>query len=153
MPLSGSQVSSVSRRTSGLTRLAGKRRTSTTSPTDAPVSRAASRARSSAPWPTVNRGIEPVYPAADSRVRAGHARGPGQRGPVGEGRSGVVESGARASLWRSPALRALVAATALGFASYCLTLASLPAYAVTGGAAANSAGLVTTVLLVVTIAV
>ncbi len=36
----------------------------------------------------------------------------------------------RASLWRSPAMQALVGVTVLGFASYCLTLASLPAYAV-----------------------
>ncbi|TFV64486.1 MFS transporter [Geodermatophilus sp. DF01-2] len=59
----------------------------------------------------------------------------------------------RGSLWRLPAMRALVGATALGFASYCLTLASLPAYAVAGGAAADTAGLVTAVLLTVTIAV
>jgi hypothetical protein len=39
-----------------------------------------------------------------------------------------------------PALQALVGATALGFASYCLTLASLPAYAVAGGTAATTAG-------------
>ncbi|MGY1638212.1 MFS transporter [Geodermatophilus sp. SYSU D00742] len=59
----------------------------------------------------------------------------------------------RTSLWRLPAMRALVGATALGFASYCLTLASLPTYAVTGGAGAETAGVVTAVLLVVTIAV
>nr|WP_239522366.1 MFS transporter [Geodermatophilus sabuli] len=50
-------------------------------------------------------------------------------------------------------MRALVGATTLGFASYCLTLASLPAYAVAGGASAGTAGVVTAVLLVVTIAV
>ncbi|NEK59251.1 MFS transporter [Geodermatophilus sabuli] len=59
----------------------------------------------------------------------------------------------RTSLWRLPAMRALVGATTLGFASYCLTLASLPAYAVAGGASAGTAGVVTAVLLVVTIAV
>jgi predicted MFS family arabinose efflux permease len=59
----------------------------------------------------------------------------------------------RTSLWRLPAMRALIGATALGFASYCLTLASLPAYAVTGGAGAEIAGVVTAVLLVVTVAV
>ena len=59
----------------------------------------------------------------------------------------------RTSLWRLPAMRALVGATALGFASYCLTLASLPAYAVAGGAAADTAGVVTAVLLLVTVAV
>jgi predicted MFS family arabinose efflux permease len=65
----------------------------------------------------------------------------------------VVDSGARTSLWRSPALRALVGATSLGFVSYCLTLASLPAYAVAGGADPTTAGVVTTVFLLVTIAV
>jgi predicted MFS family arabinose efflux permease len=59
----------------------------------------------------------------------------------------------RASLWRSRGMRALVGVTVLGFASYCLTLASLPAYAVGGGAAASTAGVVTAVFLVVTIAV
>jgi predicted MFS family arabinose efflux permease len=58
-----------------------------------------------------------------------------------------------ASLWRSGGLRALVGVTALGFASYCLTLASLPAYAVAGGAPQSTAGVVTAVFLVVTIAV
>jgi predicted MFS family arabinose efflux permease len=50
-------------------------------------------------------------------------------------------------------MQALVGVTVLGFASYCLTLASLPAYAVTGGAAESTAGVVTAVLLGVTIAV
>jgi predicted MFS family arabinose efflux permease len=50
-------------------------------------------------------------------------------------------------------MRALIGVTVLGFASYCLTLASLPAYAVTGGAAESTAGVVTAVLLTVTIAV
>jgi predicted MFS family arabinose efflux permease len=47
----------------------------------------------------------------------------------------------------------LVGVTTLGFASYCLTLASLPAYAVGGGAAESTAGVVTAVFLTVTIAV
>ena len=47
---------------------------------------------------------------------------------------------ARASLWRSRGMQALVGVTALGFASYCLTLASLPVYAVGGGAAESTAG-------------
>jgi predicted MFS family arabinose efflux permease len=64
---------------------------------------------------------------------------------------GTVETDA--SLWRSPAMRALVGVTVLGFASYCLTLASLPTYAVQGGARESTAGIVTAVLLVVTIAV
>jgi predicted MFS family arabinose efflux permease len=50
-------------------------------------------------------------------------------------------------------MQALVGVTALGFASYCLTLASLPFYAVSGGAAESSAGVVTAVFLLVTIAV
>ncbi|MGY1669229.1 MFS transporter [Geodermatophilus sp. SYSU D00710] len=58
----------------------------------------------------------------------------------------------RTSLWRLPAMRALVGATGLGFAGYCLTLASLPAYAVAGGASADTAGVVTAVFLLVTVA-
>jgi predicted MFS family arabinose efflux permease len=73
----------------------------------------------------------------------------GQRGSFVHG--GPVE--VQASLWRSPAMRALVGVTVLGFASYCLTLASLPAYAVAGGATESTAGVVTAVLLLVTIAV
>ena len=56
-------------------------------------------------------------------------------------------------LWRSSGMRALVGVTVLGFASFCLTLASLPTYAVTGGAAASTAGIVTAVFMVVTVAV
>jgi predicted MFS family arabinose efflux permease len=59
----------------------------------------------------------------------------------------------RTSLWRSQGMRALVGVTVLGFASYCLTLASLPVYAVAGGAAESTAGVVTAIFLVVTIAV
>lgn len=65
----------------------------------------------------------------------------------------MAGSGARTSLWRLPALRAVVGATSLGFVSYCLTLASLPAYAVAGGAGVTTAGVVTTVFLLTTIAV
>jgi predicted MFS family arabinose efflux permease len=50
-------------------------------------------------------------------------------------------------------MRALVAFSVLGFAGFCLTLASLPVYAVAGGAAESSAGVVTTVFLGATIAV
>ena len=50
-------------------------------------------------------------------------------------------------------MQALVGVTVLGFASYCLTLGSLPVYAVSGGAAASSAGVVTAIFLAVTIAV
>ena len=60
---------------------------------------------------------------------------------------------ARTSLWRLPAMRALVGATVLGFTSFSLTLASLPAHAVAGGAAADTAGVVTAVFLVVTVAI
>jgi predicted MFS family arabinose efflux permease len=49
-------------------------------------------------------------------------------------------------------MRALVGVTMLGFASYCLTLASLPAYAVAGGAEESTAGVVTAVFLLSTIA-
>ena len=48
---------------------------------------------------------------------------------------------------------ALVGVTGLGFAGFCLTLASLPTYAVAGGASRSTAGSVTAVFLVVTIAV
>ena len=60
---------------------------------------------------------------------------------------------ARPPLWRARGMQALVGVTVLGFASYCLTLASLPTYAVAGGAAESTAGIVTAVFLVVTIAV
>ncbi|SDF17502.1 Predicted arabinose efflux permease, MFS family [Blastococcus aurantiacus] len=50
-------------------------------------------------------------------------------------------------------MQALIGVTFLGFASYCLTLASLPVYAVEGGAEESTAGVVTAVFLVVTIAV
>ncbi|MCV2491522.1 MFS transporter [Geodermatophilus sp. YIM 151500] len=66
---------------------------------------------------------------------------------------GGAAGGVRTSLWRVPAMQALVGVTVLGFASYCLTLASLPTYAVLGGTPAAGAGLVTAVFLVVTIAV
>ncbi|MGY1845978.1 MULTISPECIES: MFS transporter [unclassified Blastococcus] len=58
-----------------------------------------------------------------------------------------------APLWRSRGVRSLVGVTALGFVSYFLTLASLPTYAVAGGAPESTAGVVTAVFLVVTIAV
>ena len=61
--------------------------------------------------------------------------------------------GAHASLWRTRGVQALVGVTALGFASYFLTLASLPTYAVAGGASEATAGVVTAVFLVVTIVV
>src|SRR5215203_5371830 len=51
----------------------------------------------------------------------------------------------RVSLWRSGGMRALIGVSTLGFASYCLTLASLPVYAVGGGAAESTAGAVTAV--------
>jgi predicted MFS family arabinose efflux permease len=63
----------------------------------------------------------------------------------------VSTVGQRTSLWRLPAMQALVGVTSLGFASYCLTLASLPTYAVLGGAPEATAGLVTAVFLLVTV--
>ncbi|MGY1745112.1 MFS transporter [Blastococcus sp. SYSU D00695] len=59
---------------------------------------------------------------------------------------------ARTSLLREPAMRSLLAVTLLGFTSFCLTLASLPTYAVRGGAGESSAGVVTAVFLGVTVA-
>ncbi|SCX60843.1 Predicted arabinose efflux permease, MFS family [Klenkia marina] len=56
------------------------------------------------------------------------------------------------SVWRVPAIRALVAATALGFTSFAVTLSALPVQAAAGGASLSAAGLVTTVFLVVTVA-
>jgi predicted MFS family arabinose efflux permease len=50
-------------------------------------------------------------------------------------------------------MQALFGVTVLGFASFCLTLASLPVYAVAGGASVRTAGVVTTVFLGATIAV
>jgi predicted MFS family arabinose efflux permease len=58
----------------------------------------------------------------------------------------------RTALWRGRGMQALIGVTVLGFASFCLTLASLPVYAVTGGAAESTAGLVTAVFLAVTVA-
>jgi predicted MFS family arabinose efflux permease len=58
----------------------------------------------------------------------------------------------RDPLWRLPAMRSLVGATGLGFVGYCLTLASLPAYAVANGASADTAGVITAVFLLVTVA-
>nr|WP_239524214.1 MFS transporter [Geodermatophilus normandii] len=49
-------------------------------------------------------------------------------------------------------MRSLVGATGLGFVGYCLTLASLPAYAVANGASADTAGVITAVFLLVTVA-
>jgi predicted MFS family arabinose efflux permease len=50
-------------------------------------------------------------------------------------------------------MRSLVGVTTLGFSSYWLTLASLPAYAVSGGATETTAGAVTAVFLATTIVV
>lgn len=49
-------------------------------------------------------------------------------------------------------MRQLVVVTLLGFASFCLTLSSLPSYAAAHGATDGTAGLVTTVMLVCTVA-
>lgn len=50
-------------------------------------------------------------------------------------------------------MRWLLALTSLGFVSFFLTLASLPVYAVDGGASVQAAGLVTTAMLASTVAV
>ena len=61
-----------------------------------------------------------------------------------------MSSGAQ-PLWRLPAVRQLLVVSLLGFMSFCLTLASLPTWAVQGGASRATAGLVTTVMLVTTV--
>jgi predicted MFS family arabinose efflux permease len=58
-----------------------------------------------------------------------------------------------ASLWRLPGVRRLSALVALEFTSFCLMLASLPSWAVAGGTDAGSAGLVTTAMMLTTVAV
>ena len=64
------------------------------------------------------------------------------------GRS-TVES----SSWRLPAIRQLARLTLLGFTGFAATLASLPWWAVHRGASPTAAGLVTTVMLGVTVVV
>jgi predicted MFS family arabinose efflux permease len=54
-------------------------------------------------------------------------------------------------LWRLPAIRKLVALALLGFTGFAATLAALPWWAVRGGASPAAAGLVTTVMLGVTV--
>ena len=56
-------------------------------------------------------------------------------------------------MWRLPAIRRLVVLTLLGFTGFAATLASLPWWAVRGGASPSAAGLVTTVMLGVTVVV
>ncbi len=56
------------------------------------------------------------------------------------------------ALWRIPGLRALGLLSVLAFSSFFLTLSSLPLWAVDGGASVGSAGIVTTALLVATVA-
>jgi predicted MFS family arabinose efflux permease len=56
-------------------------------------------------------------------------------------------------LWRLQAIRKLVLLTLLGFTGFAATLASLPWWAVHGGASQSAAGLVTTVMLGVTVVV
>ena len=57
------------------------------------------------------------------------------------------------SLWRLPAIRELVLLTLLGFTGFSATLASLPWWAFRAGASPSAAGLVTTVMLGVTVVV
>jgi predicted MFS family arabinose efflux permease len=56
-------------------------------------------------------------------------------------------------LWRLQAIRELVLLTLLGFTGFAATLASLPWWAVHAGASPSAAGLVTTVMLGVTVVV
>jgi predicted MFS family arabinose efflux permease len=56
------------------------------------------------------------------------------------------------ALWRIPGLRALALLSVLAFASFFLTLSSLPLWAVDGGASVGSAGIATTALLAATVA-
>jgi MFS family permease len=58
----------------------------------------------------------------------------------------------KTSLWRVHGVRPLVVITVLGFTGFAATLASLPWWAVQGGASQSAAGLVTTVMLAVTVA-
>ena len=62
-------------------------------------------------------------------------------------------STADSSLWRLQAIRKLVLLTLLGFTGFAATLASLPWWAVSGGASQSAAGLVTAVMLGVTVLV
>jgi predicted MFS family arabinose efflux permease len=57
------------------------------------------------------------------------------------------------SLWRRPELRRLAGLTALGFASFFLTLSAGPSWAVRGGVGESAAGLVTAAMLLSTVAV
>jgi predicted MFS family arabinose efflux permease len=62
-----------------------------------------------------------------------------------------VSSTDESSLWRLPAIRKLVLLTLLGFTGFAATLASLPWWAVRNGVPQSAAGLVTTVMLGVTV--
>lgn len=57
------------------------------------------------------------------------------------------------ALWHSPDVRRLVWLSVLAFSSFCLLLGSAPAWASAGGVSENRAGLVTTVMLLCTVAV
>ncbi|MDT7581848.1 MAG: hypothetical protein QOK35_3112 [Pseudonocardiales bacterium] len=63
----------------------------------------------------------------------------------------LVSSAGDSALWRLPAIRKLVVLALLGFTGFAATLASLPWWAVRGGASPSAAGLVTTVMLGVTV--
>src|SRR5690348_10081561 len=76
-----------------------------------------------------------------------------RKGPPMTRVTGPVPTGERSSLWRSAEVRRLAALSVLGFTSFCLTLASVPLWAVSGGAGTSSAGLVTATMLAVTVLV
>src|SRR6185295_8669574 len=68
-------------------------------------------------------------------------------------RQAPSSSSVESSLWRLRTVRELVLLTLLGFTGFSATLASLPWWAVHGGASPSAAGLVTTVMLGVTVVV
>lgn len=65
--------------------------------------------------------------------------------------SQVPSSGPAVTLWRLPTIRRFVQLTLLGFTGFAATLASLPWWAVQGGASVSSAGLVISVMLAATV--
>ncbi|MGY1822195.1 MFS transporter [Geodermatophilus sp. SYSU D00079] len=68
-------------------------------------------------------------------------------GPGGPGATRTTSP----SLWRLPAMRALLVVSLAGFTSFCTTLSALPSWAAAGGATPAAAGLVITVMLACTV--
>src|SRR5699024_10361254 len=90
--------------------------------------------------------------AGSSRIVVNVRRGVGRWVPVRQ-RDAPGRSIGRASLWRLRAIRELVLRALLGIAGFAVTRTSLPWWAVHGGASPSAAGLVTTVMLGVTVVV